>query len=115
MHLLEAQLRDGIRAPGWDTPAIRDAVWAARARGAVVILLDDGALQSLDEDDRASSRDRMARLLLDELAADIDRVTARIMPPGRPVAASVVVSARDGTRRIEMTAKGEVVRSVSGT
>ena len=114
MHLLEAQLRDGIRAPDWDTPAIRDAVWAARARGAVVILLDDGALQSLDEDDRASSRDRMARLLLDELAADNERVTARIMPPGRPVAASVVVSSRDCTRRIEMTAEGEVVRSVSG-
>lgn len=91
-RLLEAQLRDGIRASGLDLPEVRDAAWRARQRGVHVVLLDDGGLAALDDADTA--REGLAAAvveLLDE--AGDGRVTVRIQPPGRDVLASVGLDA----------------------
>lgn len=107
-RLVEARLRDGIRAPGLDTPLIRDAVWRARERGADVLLLDDGALDdgALDDLDAAQAEAARRRLLallaarIDTLDAQ-DSLTARLLPPDREVLATVVVlDAVEGSERL---------------
>lgn len=101
-RLLEAQLRDGIRASGLDLPVVRDAAWRARRRGVHVVLLDDGGLAALDDASAATARERLAlavAALLDEV--DDGRVTVRIQPPGREMLASVGVDAGHRTDRIE--------------
>lgn len=112
-RLLEAQLRDSIRAPGWDSPALRDAAWKARDRGVAIVLLDDGALNEMGDDDRALLQADLTRVVIDELGAGIERLTARIMPPGRSALASIVVDAGDETRRVEMTSTGELIVETS--
>jgi hypothetical protein len=103
-RLVEAQLRDGIRASAWQSPRVRDAVWQARERGVTILLLDDGG--SVDD----GVQRRLDDVLIDELAAVADgRVTARVMPPGRPTLATIVVNAADGTRRYDCTAIGDIV------
>ncbi|AFR50341.1 hypothetical protein [Gordonia sp. KTR9] len=101
-RLLEAQLRDGIRASGLDLPVVRDAAWRARQRGVRVVLLDDGGLAALDEANAATARERLA-VAVAELLDEVDdgRVTIRIQPPGRDVLASVGVDADHRTDRIE--------------
>ncbi|MDL9937927.1 hypothetical protein QSJ18_14330 [Gordonia sp. ABSL1-1] len=101
-RLLEARLRDGIRAPGFDVPAMRAAVWAARSRGATVTLLDDGALAALD----ARVRRRTGEDLIDAVVRILDevsagRVTVRIKPPGRSLLASVTIDAPDRDERVD--------------
>lgn len=49
-RLLEAALRDEIRGRGLMTPEIRNAARAARIRGVEVIILDEGGLDSADEE-----------------------------------------------------------------
>lgn len=102
-RLVEARLRDGIRAPGLDTPLIRDAVWRARERGADVLLLDDGALDDLDAAQAEAARRRLLALLaarIDTLDAQ-DSLTARLLPPDREVLATVVVlDAVEGSERL---------------
>jgi hypothetical protein len=89
--LLEALLRDGIRARGLDVPEINRAAWAARERGVAVQLLDDGGLDGRHVG--AAARQR----LYSELAACLDDVAAgtvviRIQPPGREVIVTSVVT-----------------------
>ncbi|MFE0749651.1 hypothetical protein [Gordonia sp. NPDC058843] len=101
-RLLEAQLRDGIRASGLDLPVVRDAAWRARQRGVHVVLLDDGGLAALDDALAVTARERLATAvaeLLDE--ADDGRVTVRIQPPGRDVLASVGLDAGHRTDLVE--------------
>ncbi|NDZ94318.1 hypothetical protein G3I13_11865 [Streptomyces sp. SID6673] len=106
VRLTEAQLRDGIRAPAWESDRVRDAVWQARRRGVSVLLLDDGALSV------APDRDLMHRLcdvLVDELeAVDSGQVIARVLPPGRSLVASIVVNTGPTIRRIEYGVGGEM-------
>ncbi len=89
--LVEAYLRDGIRARALDVPAIGTAAWRARRRGVEVTLLDDGGLDALDVPSAARSR------LHEELASCLDAVASgsvviRVQPPGRDLVATVVVS-----------------------
>ncbi|MCX2754635.1 hypothetical protein [Gordonia sp. 4N] len=101
-RLLEAQLRDGIRASGLDLPMVRDAAWRARQRGVRVVLLDDGGLAALDDAHAAVARERLANAvaeLLDEV--EDGRVTVRIQPPGRDALASVGVDASHVSHRVE--------------
>lgn len=89
--LIEARLRDGIRARALDLPMVTDAAWAARARGVRVVLLDDGGLE------RADARgDEIRRRLASAVARHLEgavsgEVTVRIQPPGRNVLATVIV------------------------
>lgn len=104
VRLVEARLRDSIRAPGWDCPEVADAVWRARSAGVNVRLLDDGALDDL-ADGGAMRRDVRTRLV-EELTAVSEAgvmatVTARISPPGRDLVATIVVDAGDDRRRVE--------------
>lgn len=117
VRLTEAQLRDTIRAPGWDSPEVGRSVWAVRRRGVSVRLLDDGALDAYasgDLDDTQSPGNLARRMLVDELTAiDSDgggqgSVTARILPPGREVLASIVVDVGTRMRRVEVHRDGSV-------
>lgn len=95
-RLLEAQLRDGIRASGLDLPMVRDAAWRARQRGVRVVLLDDGGLAALDDAHATMARAQLAVAVEDVLdGTDSGRVTVRIQPPGRDALATVGVDAGD--------------------
>ncbi|AZG48344.1 hypothetical protein [Gordonia insulae] len=103
-RLVEAALRDGIRAPSWASPRVREAVWRARERGVSVILLDDGIGVRADD-----VQTRLDGVLVDELESrDARRVTARVMPPGRPTRATIVVNTAGGTRYHECSADGAI-------
>ncbi|GAB83797.1 cytochrome d ubiquinol oxidase subunit II [Gordonia rubripertincta] len=117
VRLTEAQLRDTIRAPGWDAPEVGEAVWAVRRLGISVRLLDDGALDDYASDDLAdeSTPGSLARrMLVEELtavaatSADHGSVTARILPAGRDVLASIVVDVGLRMRRVEVQRDGSV-------
>jgi len=78
--LAEAELRDELRAPHLLDDAVRTAVRAARERGAVVTVvddggrLDDGALGPLAAGDVERVRSRLAELLS---GTDADRIIVR--------------------------------------
>ncbi|MCX2964372.1 hypothetical protein [Gordonia aquimaris] len=105
-RLTEAQLRDGIRARAWESEEVRSAAWQARRRGVTVLLLDDGALDARGDTETAR---RLRRLLVAELRAARDgQITARVLPPGREVIASVVVNSSTGVSRTECRFDGAV-------
>lgn len=95
-RLVEAQLRDRIRAAGLDVPALAEAAWAARSRGVNVLLLDDYVPGATTADEQARER-----LLASVHAAAVDAldaarpgcdVTVRLLPTGRAAAATVSVA-----------------------
>ncbi|GAA2064239.1 hypothetical protein [Williamsia deligens] len=105
-RLLEAHLRDRLRAPGLDTPAIADAARAARARGVEVILLDDSGMpDAFTPDARAHVTDAVVDALVDAVDGD---VRVRLLPPGRAAAASVIVHDHGGVRRLDLDSDGRV-------
>jgi hypothetical protein len=111
-RLVEARLRDRIRAPGLDEPRVAQAVWDARVRGVSVSLLDDrGAPRSTDAE---YPEPAVARVLdtvcsvLPEVASDAV-VTVRLHPRGRSIAATVVVRDLSGVRRIEFDQGADLV------
>lgn len=105
-RLTEAQLRDGIRARAWECMQVSEAAWQARRRGVAVLLLDDGALDGSDDPAIAV---RLQQILVAELRDARDgQVTARVLPPGRDVIASILVNSADRVRRTECLADGAV-------
>lgn len=97
-RLVEAQLRDRVRAPGLDTAPVVAAVRAARMRGAEVVLLDDHGFDQVAE----VVRERLLDVVVGHLAdVRTGRATIRILPPGRPVVLSVLVSDTDRAERAE--------------
>ena len=88
-RLLEAALRDRIRARGLDSSPISAAARGARARGARVVLLDDrprpesAALGAVPTDFRAAAIEAL------ESAGSGDTVTVRLLPPGRGTFATI--------------------------
>jgi hypothetical protein len=83
--VLEGRLRDGYRAARLARHPLVDAAAAARGRGVDVAIFDDPDGRELDE----AELDRIAGWLaarLDETAAG--RFTGRVLPAGRPAAAS---------------------------
>ncbi len=101
--LVEARLRDSLRAPLLDVPDVREAAWSARARDVEVVLLDDHGM------DRAEPavRRRITGAVADVLATAADgSVTVRILPPGRSVLATVLQSAEDRIVRAEYDRDG---------
>ncbi|WP_280275371.1 sensor histidine kinase [Nocardia wallacei] len=103
--LLEAQLRDRLRAPGFATSAMARAARRARQRGVTVTLLDDGGLASATDAARAQVL-ATAVAALEETSAG--RITVRALPPGRPLLATIVVTS-EPPRRIEIAPDGSVV------
>ena len=97
-QLLEAHLRDTLRAPALAHPSVAAAARAARGRGVDVVLLDDRGLDAAD----AAVRDRVVAAVaarLDAVAAG--SVTARILPPGRTALATVLVNHDGDVEQIE--------------
>ncbi|MGJ5671710.1 hypothetical protein QLG13_28075 (plasmid) [Rhodococcus aetherivorans] len=101
--LLEAQLRDSLRAPALTTDRVTAATRAARSRGVEVTLFDE---QGLDEAPN-EIRDRLLEAIITEIdATRTGSITVRVLPPGRSNLATVLASADTGTRRIEFDQNG---------
>ena len=96
-RLLEAGIRDALRAPGLTGPELDVPVALARVRGVEVVLLDDGALDGDDPDLAAGLRRRVSRTVA---ATDTGRLTIRIGPPGREEVATILRSGPGAPARI---------------
>ncbi len=101
--LLEAALRDSLRAQGLHDEAVENAARSARQRGVHVVLLDDGGLVTAVQDAGTRLRGAVAAALD---TAESGTVTARILPPGRPMLASILTSNDAGDRRIDVDGHG---------
>ncbi|MFC9789081.1 hypothetical protein [Rhodococcus sp. NPDC127528] len=104
--VLESRLRDTLRAPVFASDeAVCAAADSARRRGARVVLLDDGGLA-------AASTESVARIrsgLVAELDACEDgTLTARALPAGREVLATIVTELGTQVRRVEYDRSGRV-------
>lgn len=104
--LLEAELRDSLRARALVDPRLRHSVRTARGRGVNVVLLDDRA-----EDLAPDVRDA----LVTSTAEHIDRIdhgsaTIRLLPAGRPLLATMLVDAGE-TYRIEYKHDGSIAEA----
>ncbi|MFE0748316.1 hypothetical protein [Gordonia sp. NPDC058843] len=97
--LLEAHLRDRLRAPILSTLELDDAAYSARQRGVEVIFLDDSGTPEQDPAVIASVRDAAAHALQEAAGG---RVCVRMWPSGRETMASVLVTDAAGTRRTEI-------------
>lgn len=111
--LLEAHLRDRLRAPILATSEVEEAAYAARSRGVEVVFLDDGGLGDLGPDVpelvtaiRGVATDALA-------AATSGRVCVRVLPPGRKIVASVLSEDDGGSVRLEISGEGLVHRTIS--
>ena len=95
-RLLEAELRDEIRAPFFTGTAVVEAARRARGRGVEVLLLDDRGTGDRGEDKENEARLRdiivsRAIAALDEAVAG--RVVVRACPAGRRWAATILTDA----------------------
>ena len=95
-RLLEAELRDEIRAPFFTGTAVVEAARRARGRGVEVLLLDDrgNGDRGEDKENEARLRDLIvtrATAALDEAVAG--RVVVRVCPAGRRWAATILTDA----------------------
>ncbi|QGU07065.1 hypothetical protein COCCU_05605 [Corynebacterium occultum] len=107
--LLELRLRDAIRSPGFDERETNRQVWQARRRGVTVKLSDDRSdAHGVDPDPQplthAATHHALQRMLW---VADI-RVTARMLPVGRSIYATILAEfwGDDGepdVKRIQIT------------
>ncbi|WP_448061257.1 hypothetical protein [Cellulomonas hominis] len=84
-RLLEAELRDRLRAPSLAVSPVLEASQDARRRGVDVLLLDDGGHAA------GLSGAVLARVAAAVRGAGAGRVTVRVLPPGRGPVATVLV------------------------
>ncbi|WP_280306711.1 hypothetical protein [Nocardia neocaledoniensis] len=104
-RLLEAELRDGLRAPDLATERLSTAARRARARGVEVTLLDDGGFRDVP----SSVRHQVLDAAVGELeTATGGSVTVRVLPVGRRWVATVLAAAPTGDRRTEIDTAGEI-------
>lgn len=102
--LVEARLRDSLRAPALDTPPIADAARAARSRGVDVVLLDDHGLDTAPPEVRAEIHHGVIEALT---RACTGTVTIRVLPPDRDALVTVLHSTPDDTTRVEYGHNGQ--------
>ena len=103
--LLEATLRDGIRASGFSSERIAEATRSARQRGLTVVLLDDRGGELVD-----GERKVVEAALLDQLATTAEgAITARLSPLDREELATIVVEEGGEYRRVVVTHDGAEV------
>lgn len=107
-RLLEAELRDTLRARGLVRPDLARAARSARARGVEVMMLDDRSPNALDD----GVRERIVTAASSALdAAEAGAVTVRLLPPGRPVAATILLDdLGEGAHRVEYDHTGHIRR-----
>jgi len=102
-YLLEAELRDEIRAPFFTGTSIITSAQAARRRGTEVILLDDsGDNTTIDDRTRANAVNYVTKLLN---ITQSNRVVIRLNPPRRPTLLTIVT---DDTR-YRLNKQGELM------
>ncbi|MBF6354612.1 hypothetical protein IU449_08670 [Nocardia higoensis] len=102
-RLLEAELRDRLRAPQLATEEISRAARVARARGVEVVLLDDGGFAGVAR----TAREEVVELAVRELTdAECGTVTIRVLPPGRRLLATVLVDGGSVDRRTDIDRAG---------
>ena len=107
-YLLEAELRDEIRAPFFTGTSIVTSAHAARRRGTEVILLDDsGDNTTIDGQVRANAVNYVTKLL--DLTQS-HRVVIRLNPPRRPTLLTIVT---DETR-YRLDRRGELIAEGMG-
>ncbi|MGW5924186.1 hypothetical protein ACWFPY_34780 [Nocardia fluminea] len=106
-RLVEAYLRDTLRAPALATGEVVIAAREARRRGVEVILVDD---QGLDHAD-AVTHSRLLAAVNNALDTfDSGSVHIRVLPPHRPILATIVANhPRTGIRRTEFDQSGHPV------
>jgi hypothetical protein len=108
-ELLEAHLRDQLRAQALVNPTTAAAARAARGRGVEVLMIDDGGL----DDAAAHVRDWASTVVADTLAEAGDGdVRIRVLPPGRSTVLSIYRSGMSGTRRIDLDRSGRMSNEV---
>jgi signal transduction histidine kinase/riboflavin transporter FmnP len=101
-RLVEASLRDAIRARALFVEPVTSAARAARVRGVDVTLLDDSG------DQPPVDIDRVARIVADQLdSAASGRLIARVLPADRPVLATIVVEGAEH-RMLAVTPAGDL-------
>ena len=107
-YLLEAELRDEIRAPFFTGTSIVTSAQAARRRGTEVILLDDsGDNTTIDDRARANAVNYVTNFL--DLTQS-NRVVIRLNPPRRPTLLTIVT---DDTR-YRLDRQGELIAEGMG-
>ena len=107
-YLLEAELRDEIRAPFFTGTSIVTSAQAARRRGTEVILLDDsGDNTTIDDRTRANAVNYVTKLL--DLTQS-NRVVVRLNPPRRSTLLTIVT---DDTR-YRLDRQGELIAESAG-
>lgn len=107
IRLLEARLRDRIRATSLAREPVAEACDRARRNGADVLLLDDGG-----------GAVELPPQLLDRVAEIVRRVAGgrvivRVLPPGRDTLVTVLVDHGGRVRAEALGATGTIVRSTS--
>lgn len=95
-HIFEQRLRDSIRSPLLDCPAITAATWDARLRGVTVKLLDDYSTVprngTVARDTPVIREVESALTGILESAGEGDKVVARLLPAGRDNRATILLS-----------------------
>ena len=107
-YLLEAELRDEIRAPFFTGTSIVTSAQAARRRGTEVILLDDsGDNTTIDDQVRTNAVNYVTKFLN---VTQSNRVVIRLNPPRRPTLLTIVT---DDTR-YRLDRQGELIAESAG-
>ncbi|MGV8970313.1 MAG: hypothetical protein ACOH1J_07685 [Microbacteriaceae bacterium] len=107
--LLEASLRDGIRAAGLSSSALAIETRAARERGVHVILLDDRGSDLNDIE-----RNLVEVALTEQLrATEVGTITARLSPYERDEIATIVIDESGVFRRVVVSRNGVHVAHLS--
>lgn len=91
-RLAEGRLRDELRGADLLNDAVRNAIEAARRRGVVVTVFDEGGFDGIDEARRKAIRDELAVVLS---RAQTSRLIIRSSPDPR---IAVTVVGRAGSR-----------------
>ncbi|GAA3875947.1 hypothetical protein GCM10022381_18290 [Leifsonia kafniensis] len=113
--LVEASLRDSIRGRSLSVEPVITAAHLARVRGIDVSLIDDGDDGALHCEDSVRQREVGRTAVGNAVAHELDRMqhgrlTARILPSGRPDIATIVVES--GEQRMLIIAANGVVREL---
>jgi hypothetical protein len=105
--LLEASLRDSVRARSLHREPVESEANAARSRGVEVTLLDDSGCTDLSEIIGARAHERLLAAVAHELRESVSgRLTARVVPMDREVLATITRDAGGPSEILEVTREG---------